>query len=71
MNNKISNLNYKYDYYLMNDYEDNFDNSEWNNDDIVIFDDNIPIDDYYNNYRYNKKYSFSEKRFTFKQNKYK
>ena len=36
MNNNMFNLNHKSDYYLMNNYENNFDNNEWNNDEIVI-----------------------------------
>ena len=73
MNNNMFNLNHKSDYYLMNNYENNFDNNEWNNDEIVINDDSIPINDYYNNeYGSNKKYSFTPKKgFTFKQDKYK
>lgn len=68
----MSNLNHKTDYYLMNNYEDNFHNNEWS-DDVLSFDDNVVINDDYNNeYGYNKKYSFPEKKgFTFKQNKYK
>lgn len=63
------NLNHKSNYYLMNNYE----NNELNNDEIVATDDSILFnDDYSNEYVYNKKYSFSEKKgFTFKQNKYK
>lgn len=64
MNNNMFNLNHKFDYYLMNNYENNFDNNEWNNDEILTTDDSIPINDDYNNeYGYNKKYSFLEKRF--------
>ena len=72
MNNKRFNLNHRSNYYLTNNYEDNFDNNEWNHDDIIDFNDNIPINDDYNDYKYSKKYSFPQKNgFTFKQNKYK
>lgn len=70
---KMFNLNCKSSYCKMNNYEDDFDNNEWNNDDIVNFDDFIPINDDYNNeYGYNRKYSFPQKKgFVFTQNKYK
>lgn len=73
MKYKMFNLNCKSSYYKMNNYEDDFDNNEWNNDDIVNFDDFIPINDDYNNeYGYNRKYSFPQKKgFVFTQNKYK
>ena len=73
MNNNMFNLNHKSDYYLINNYENNFDNNEWNNDEIITNDDSIPINDDYNNeYGDNKKYSFTPKNgFTFKQDKYK
>lgn len=73
MYNSMFNLNHKSDYYLMNNYEDNFDNNDWNNDNIATFDDNTIInDDYDNGYSNNKKYSFTSKKgFTFKQDKYK
>ena len=71
MNNNMINLNHKSDSYLMKNYEDNFSNNEWNNDDIAMFDDYVPINDDYKN-EYSKKYSFPQKKgFTFKQNKYK
>ncbi|MPN39677.1 hypothetical protein SDC9_187205 [bioreactor metagenome] len=71
MNNKMYNLNHSSDNYLKNNYEDNFNNVEWNNDEIVSLDDDIPINDDYKN-EYSKKYSFPQKKgFTFKQNKYK
>ncbi len=72
MNNKILNLNHKSDYSLTNSYEDNFEKNDWNNDNIITFDDNIIInDDYDNGYTYNKKYTFTpQKGFTFKQDKY-
>lgn len=49
MNNKMFNLNHKSDYYLMNNYEYNFndDANDWNNDNIINLDDNIPINDDY------------------------
>ncbi|WP_434799679.1 hypothetical protein [Terrisporobacter vanillatitrophus] len=71
MNNKMYNLNHSSHNYLKNNYEDNFNNIEWNNDEIVSLDDDIPINDDYKN-EYSKKYSFPQKKgFTFKQNKYK
>lgn len=71
MNNKMYNLNHSSHNYLKNNYEDNFNNVEWNNDEIVSLDDDIPINDDYKN-EYSKKYSFPQKKgFTFKQNKYK
>ena len=51
--NKLLNLSYKTDYYLTNSYEDNFENqnNEWNNDEILNLEDNIPNnDDYHNEY---------------------
>ena len=44
--NKLFNLSHKSDYYLTNNYEDNFKNDEWSSD-IINFDDNIPINDDY------------------------
>lgn len=71
MNNNMINLNHNSDSYLMKNYEDNFSNNEWNNDDIAMFDDYVPINDDNKN-EYSKKYSFPQKKgFTFKQNKYK
>ena len=42
--NKLLNLSHKTDYYLTNSYEDNFENqnNEWNNDEILNLEDNIP-----------------------------
>ena len=51
--NKLLNLSHKTDYYLTNSYEDNFENqnNEWNNDEILNLEDNIPNnDDYHNEY---------------------
>lgn len=61
MNNKMINLNQNKHSYLTNDYEDNFSNYEWNNDDIMMFDDYVPVNDDYEN-EYSKKYSFPQKR---------
>ncbi|WP_455537900.1 hypothetical protein [Terrisporobacter sp.] len=59
--NKAFNLNSKYNYYLVNDYEDNFQRDEWNND-LINFDDNIPInDDYDKEYISKKRYSYFKK----------
>lgn len=59
MKNKRFSLNHKLDYCLMNNYENNFDNNEWDNDYILALDDNIPFNDDYNNEKtLNKKYSF-------------
>ncbi|MCC3862968.1 hypothetical protein K0040_01400 [Terrisporobacter petrolearius] len=71
MNNKMINFNQKNHSYLTNDYEDNFSNYEWNNDDIMMFDDYAPVNDDYENEN-SKRYSFPQKKgFIFKQNKYK
>ena len=71
MNNRMFNLNHKSDHYLMDNYEEHFENHEWNNDDIN-FDDNIIINDDYIDYSYNKTYSFLQKKGSkFKQTKYK
>ena len=62
-NNKLFNLNHKSDYYLMNDYEKDFDANEWNNNNYINWDDNITInDDYDREHNVNKKYSLSQKK---------
>ena len=58
--NKLFNLSHKSDYYLTNNYEDNFKNDEWSSD-IINFDDNIPINDDYDKELISKqRYSFTE-----------
>ena len=58
--NKLFNLSHKSDYYLTNNYEDNFKNDEWSSD-IINFDDNIPInDDYDKEFISKQRYSFTE-----------
>ncbi len=62
-NNKLFNLNHKSDYYLMNNYEKDFDANEWNNNNYINWDDNITInDDYDREHNVNKKYSLSQKK---------
>lgn len=62
-NNKLFNLNHKSDYYLMNNYEKDFDVNEWNNNNYINWDDNITInDDYDREHNVNKKYSLSQKK---------
>ncbi len=61
--NKLFNLTRNSDYYLTNNYEDNFQHDEWDNDYIMNVEDNIPVnDDYDNKYNVNNKYSFSNKK---------
>ena len=65
--NKLFNLKHKTDYYLTNNYENNFQYDEWDSDHIMNFEDNIPINDDYNNEQeLSNKYSFSQNTNIFK-----
>ena len=64
---KLFNLKHKTDYYLTNNYENNFQYDEWDSDHIMNFEDNIPINDDYNNEQeLSNKYSFSKNTNIFK-----
>ena len=58
--NKLFNLSHKSDYYLTNNYEDNFKNDEWSSD-IINFDDNILLQIHFLCILYLLKFPFSSK----------